>query len=293
MNATDTCYTCLKGLVEKTVALSGGDGKIHSSSMGLLDGLWERGGTPPFMANTLLRHIMGTTGVRDPFQEAKKREVALAAEASKKLANLFPSTLEGALKFSALGNSTDFFVQEGFSPDGFRFAAPMDKIEEEIYIRGKEVLVLGDNIGDLFFDMKLVQFLCGTGKRVHYAIKERPVQNDVSMKDLAAFNLAGLHDNIISTGTDEVGIQQAHLKGTIKRLWEGDGVVIAKGMGNYETISSFEDERPVIHIMKVKCTPVGEALKHDLGSYIAILGGDDNGSKKRLLRNARRTEGGG
>jgi uncharacterized protein with ATP-grasp and redox domains len=283
MNVTETCYGCLKGLVEKTVALSGGDGVVCSSLIDLLDELWEEGGTPPHMANTLLRRIKEVTGVHDPFEPIKKQELQRAVEAAKRLDNLFPPTLEGALKFSAFGNSTDFFVQEGFSAEGFRFVASMDKIEEEIYIRGKEVLLLGDNIGDFFFDMKLLQCLAGIGKRVYYAVREHPVQNDLSMKDVSAFGLTGLFEGIISTGTDEVGIQRSHFEGVMKDLWEGDGLVIAKGMGNYETISSFHDERPVMHVMKIKCAPVGNTLNQSMGTYIAILGGDHDGREKRLL----------
>ncbi len=100
------------------------------------------------------------------------------------------------------------------------------------------------------------------------------MQNDLSMVDVIKFNLRKMFDNIISTGTDEVGIRREDMKGKIKDLWEGDAVVIAKGMGNYETISEFHTERPVIYIMKVKCPTVGDAVNKKVGTYIAILGGE-------------------
>ncbi len=280
---TPTCFGCLKGLVERTVSLAGGSSSVRASAMDLLDALWEKGGTPPSMANILLRRIKEATGVYDPYESVKQRELEQAVDAAKRFESLFPPTLDGAIQFSALGNSSDFFVQDGFNPEGFRFFAPMDEIEEEIGTTDRDVLFLGDNVGDLLFDVKLIGFLKGMGKHVHYVVKEHPVQNDLSMKDVVAFNLGGLHDAILSTGTDEVGIEQTHLRGVMKRIWGGGGLVIAKGMGNYETISSFDDTRPVLHILKVKCAPVGEALKHGPGSYIAILGGDRNGNKKRLL----------
>ncbi|MBA4418430.1 MAG: hypothetical protein C0392_11075 [Syntrophus sp. (in: bacteria)] len=284
MKATEDCYRCLKGLVEQTVSLSGGDISALSVSLNLLNDLWKKGGTPPCIANGLLRSIKEITGVRDPFSPSKKMEFEKAIGAAGRLDSLFPSTLEGALKFSALGNSMDFFLQDGFDPLSFLFSAPMDIIRDTIYTNREEaVLILGDNVGDFLFDLKLIGFLKGLGKCVYYAVREHPVQNDLSMKDVVAFNLTGLYDNIISTGTDEVGIQRAHLRGTMKALWEGDSVVIAKGMGNYETISEFNMERPVIHVLKVKCAPVGEALGHPIGSYIAIIGGEGNGNKKRLL----------
>jgi uncharacterized protein with ATP-grasp and redox domains len=68
----------------------------------------------------------------------------------------------------------------------------------------------------------------------------------------------GTWARIISTGTGEVGINREQIRGVIKDLWEGGGAVIAKGMGNYETISQFDPGRSVIHIMKVKCSAVAE-----------------------------------
>jgi damage-control phosphatase, subfamily I len=284
MKVTENCYGCLKRLVEQTIALSRGDRSALFASINLLDGLWKKGGTPPLIANSLLRHIKEITGVSDPFGPSKKMEFDRAIDAAKRLDSFFPSTLEGVLKFSALGNSMDHFLQDSFDPLSFLFSAPMDIIRGTIYNNREEaVLILGDNMGDFLFDLKLIGFLKGLGKHVYYAVREHPVQNDLSMKDVAAFDLTGFYDNIISTGTDEVGIQRAHLWGTMKALWEGGAVVIAKGMGNYETISEFNRERPVIHILKVKCVPVGETLDHPIGSYIAIIGGEGNGNKKRLL----------
>ena len=48
--------------------------------------------------------------------------------------------------------------------------------------------------------------------------------------------------------------------------------IIAKGMGNYETISEFDRERPVVYVMNVKCSSVAEALGRRVGEYIAITG---------------------
>ena len=146
------------------------------------------------------------------------------------------------------------------------------------------MLIFSDNVGEIFFDMKLIEFLEKSGKIVYYAAKEHPVQNDLSMADVIRFDLRKMFANILSTGTDEVGIRREEMKGKIKDLWEGNGIVIAKGMGNYETISEYHAERPVIHIMKVKCPTVGDALRKEVGIHIAILlGGEHDGNKERLL----------
>jgi uncharacterized protein with ATP-grasp and redox domains len=128
----------------------------------------------------------------------------------------------------------------------------------------------------------LIRFLEEQGKRVHYAVKEGPVQNDLSMADVKLHGLPALFGNIMSTGTDEVGIRREQMQGRVKELWESDALVIAKGMGNYETISEFDEERPVLYILKAKCKTVAEALGRGVGEHTSFIGGA-HGSKERVL----------
>ncbi len=283
MKVTKHCYGCLRGLADRTVALSGGDNAILSRSYSVIDDLWGDGRTPPEIANRLLSKIKEVTGVYDPYALIKDREVGLARRAARELAEVFPDSLEGFLKFSALGNSMDFFIDSGYDTTGFEFRAEVDAISAEVCRKGKDVLMLADNVGELLFDIRLIRHLQAQGKAVSYAVKEHPVQNDLSVPDVERFCFRELFPNIISTGSGEVGIRRGRMKGTIKDLWEGDAVVIAKGMANYETISEYGDERTVIHILKVKCPAVAHAVGYEIGQYIAILGGEKDGGKKGLL----------
>jgi uncharacterized protein with ATP-grasp and redox domains len=112
------------------------------------------------------------------------------------------------------------------------------------------------------------------GKHVLYAVKEHPVQNDMSLIDVARFGAGEMRGHVISTGTDEVGIRREEMSGKIGEWWDDGSMVIAKGMGNYETISEFDHERPVVYVLKVKCRSVAETLGRGVGTYIAIAGGD-------------------
>lgn len=278
MKLTNHCFGCLRGLARKSVTLSHGDEMLLSRCYALIDELWCVEKTPPEIANTVLRLIREKTGVYDPYLPVKVREIEEAKRAVRELKKAFPGTLEGCLKLAALGNSVDFFVDGGYGIGDFEFASDVDKIEEEIYTKGKTVLILADNVGELLFDMNLVRYLQDKGKTVYYAVKEHPIQNDLSMADVERFRFHELFPNIISTGTDEVGIRQEDMKGLVKELWESDGVVVAKGMGNYETISEYGRERPVIHILKAKCPPVAHSVQKKVGQYIAMIGGEQHGS---------------
>jgi len=283
MKLQNHCHGCLRGLVEKAVALSHGDGDILFQAYSMMDNLWNSGRTPPEIANKLHRFIRDKTGVYDPYRLIKTKEIEEAQKAIHRFHTAFPETLEGSIKYSCLGNSMDFFCHDSFTIEGFDFSGDIDKITKEIYTKGEVVLMLADNVGEFLFDIKLIGFLEDIGKTVYYAVKENPIQNDLSIPDVKRFGFRKIFPNIISTGTDEVGIRKKDLIGKVKELWEGDGIVIAKGMGNYETISEFNVERSVIHIMKVKCPTVAHAIDKNVGQYIAIIGGGEYGNEKRLL----------
>jgi uncharacterized protein with ATP-grasp and redox domains len=274
MKVEDCCLPCLKGLAEKTVYLSGGTEGLLKECYNLIEKLWTPEATPPGISNTMLRHIKEKTGNCDPYSQIKEKEFTEAVKAFQELRNRFSNSLEDTIRLSAMGNSMDFFIDGHYDPDNFIFAGDVDKIKDLIYIKGKDVLMIGDNIGDLIFDVPFVEHLEKKGKRVFYAVREEPVQNDLSMKDVDRFGLKYMHSNIISTGTDEVGLRKEDLKGLVKELWESNAPVIAKGMGNFETISAFHNERPVVYVMKVKCPAVAHVVGQHVGAYITLSGGE-------------------
>jgi damage-control phosphatase, subfamily I len=277
MNVTEDCRICLKGLAGKTTALSGGDESLLVRCFRRIDELHAQNLTPPAISNIILKEIKEATGAYDPFGALKEKELEDARRVFLSLGDLRQAPLGEVLKVSAMGNSSDFFDSGGYETDNIIFRTDIDKIAREIYIRGKETMMLSDNLGDFIFDMPLVRFLESVGKTVYYAVKEHPVQNDLSLFDVERFGLRGVFNRIISTGTDEVGIRREQMRGKVKEVFENNGLVIAKGMGNYETMSEYKTERTVIHIMKVKCTAVSASLREAVGTHIAKTGGEQNG----------------
>jgi damage-control phosphatase, subfamily I len=277
MKVQECCRNCLKGLARKTVNLSADDEALCTRCFDLIDNLFAAGYSPPGISNKVLAFIKRETGAYDPYEETKAKELLEARRALGSSESQCSGSLEDALLLSAIGNSMDFFLSGGYESDELRFEADLDKIEEEIYISSNEALVLGDNIGDFVFDAALVKFLEGIGKTVFYAVKEHPVQNDISLYDVEKLGLGTIYRHTISTGTAEVGIRRKEMAGKVKEIWDNSGLVIAKGMGNYETMSEYGMERPVIHIMKVKCPAVADAVQRPVGTYIAMTGGEKNG----------------
>lgn len=265
------CDACLRQLVEKTVNLSKGDTALKNSCVGIIAQLWGTGITPHEIANRIMEHITKETGDLDPYYSIKEEELRDAEKTIERLGKEFPYTFEGVLKFSALGNSTDFFLPGGYDISVFNFVGNAGEIEEEIRNGSKEALILSDNPGEFLLDLRLIDFLKGMDQRVWYAVKERPVMNDLSMADVERFGFNKMGVNVISANTTRIGMNREDIKGKVQELWESDAVVIAKGMSNYVTMSEYQGERPVVHIMKAKCKPVAEAIGKPEGSYVALL----------------------
>lgn len=274
MRVKPDCLPCLKNLAENVARLTKGDDRLLENCCALIEGGFTESACPPDIANRMLQLVKEQTGVDDPFRGRKREEFDQALEAAPKIAQTFPLTLEGAIRCSVVGNSTDFFAEPDYSIEGFDFLAAIEEIEKEIGRTGREVLFFGDNIGEFLFDLPLIEHLKARGKKVFYAVKEGPAQNDICLADVERYGLRRWFSNFISTGAVTVGMRKEEMSREVRSLWEGDALVIAKGMGNYETISEFDHERSLIYIMKLKCRPVAESVGGRVGQYIAILGGD-------------------
>ncbi len=272
MKAGPLCKDCLKDLARRVAALSGGTARLAASALELVDALFDVYRVPTEVSNRLLRYVREETGVYDPYAQRKEAEFRQALAASLRLKDFFPDTLEGALRASAFGNGGDFFMEHSYDADHMEFEGEVAKIEQQVYISTK-IMVLGDNPGDFVFDLPLLRLLRRDGKEVCYAVKKHPVQNDMSMPDMERFGAHDLWDAIIPAGT-EVGIRREEMTGRVRECWEDGSMIIAKGMGNYETISEYDSGRPVVYVMAVKCGAVAESLGRKIGTYIAVAGGE-------------------
>ena len=272
MKVKERCYGCLQDFAQQMVSHSGADGALVKRCFSLIDVLYSPSKGPTEISNQLLKFIREETGVADPLAAKKGTEYSQARKAAVEFRDLFNADLEGFLKFSCLGNSYDYFGG-AYDVTGFRFAGDVERIRRIIADAGREALIFGDNVGDFFFDLPMIRFLESAGKHVYYAVKEAPAQNDLSVADVELYGLRDVFSNFISTGADEVGMRKARMVGPVKALWESEALVIAKGMANYESISEYHDERPVIYNLKVKCKTIAEALGRTLGEHSSFIGG--------------------
>jgi uncharacterized protein with ATP-grasp and redox domains len=143
----------------------------------------------------------------------------------------------------------------------FRDAAKdlvVDDIDEayELAKKAKAVLYLADNAGEIVFDTLLVEQLKNMGLKVTYVVKGGPVINDATLEDVGPSGMDKLADNILTTGTDAVGLLKKEVSPEFLKVYDKAELVFAKGMGYAETLTEYKLTKPHLLLFRTKCTPV-------------------------------------
>ena len=276
MEIRPECDDCLRRLVELTVAQAAPDPALQEqarrAALEIIDRDFNPAAIPARIANRCHQAIMAATGNPDPFAGRK-------AAATTHLERLFPAVaaaydgdLESLLGLAAAGNAIDFFRDEAevsrelnsrvefglWEPDHFRrrLAGPPGLC-----------LYLADNAGEQFFDAPLVAHLRGLDWRVLYVVKAGPIQNDLTREDLYASGLGAALEPLADTGTCTVGLELEKVSPDFQELYEAAGIILAKGMGHFETMSHLSDSR-LYFLLQAKCPPVARALGVEPGAFV-------------------------
>ncbi|MDI6710636.1 MAG: ARMT1-like domain-containing protein [Thermoanaerobacterales bacterium] len=280
MRVVEECYRCLEGLIRKTAELATADPdlmrKAAAAGMAVLDREFPRRPIPVRVAAAAQRAVREISGNADPFAAVKRREMAMAAGLVNEVTPLCGGGLAGLITLSALGNAVDFFrdlaaVRHDIK-GGLRFARDERDLLARRLERSRVVLFLADNAAEVYFDRPLVDYLSRRAEVV-YAVKGGPVQNDLTVADLKAAGIDREMKNIVTTGLDMPGLDLEAAPPEIKDAFAQADLVIAKGMGNYETLSEQAPTDKVFHVLMAKCATVAGSLQVDVGSLVAVFGG--------------------
>jgi uncharacterized protein with ATP-grasp and redox domains len=158
----------------------------------------------------------------------------------------------------------------------FRDAAKdliVDDVDEayELAKKAKDVLYLADNAGEIVFDTLLVEQLKNMGLKVTYVVKGGPVINDATLEDVEPSGMKKLADNIITTGTDAVGLLKKEVSPEFLKVYDDAELVFAKGMGYAETLTEYKLTKPHLLLFRTKCNPVANYFYSPRNKNIAKL----------------------
>ena len=278
MKATKECYPCLANLVRQAAELATDDPRLRvkaiDQGLKLLGREFSTGKTSIAVATLLHRVVREVTGNVDPYSRMKESEVDMARSLRRSWQTNHEGSLRNRIVLAVRGNNIDFFKDMKQIKEGLRMPVEF-AIDNTLELEGrlenaKGILYLADNAGEVFFDLPLVERLEDFAP-VTYVVKDSPVQNDVTLDDLEKFGLAEELSRVITTGTDTPGVDMAMASEEFKTEFEAADLVLAKGMGYWETLSELPPQGKVFYLLKAKCKPVADSLGVALNSYVALL----------------------
>jgi uncharacterized protein with ATP-grasp and redox domains len=219
------------------------------------------------MAQFLHRLVRDMTGVADPYRAHKHRfnqfAMGMLPDMRRRIA-LSPDPRHTALMLAVAGNIIDFGPREHLHESDVRqaiddaMASPLDEQAAAFWRavdHASNILYLTDNAGEIVFDRLLIEHM--PADRITLAVRGRPVLNDATMEDA---QYAGLTDlvHVIDNGSDAPGTILEDCSSPFRAAFAAADMVIAKGQGNYETLS--DEAKNIFFILKAKCPVVARDL---------------------------------
>jgi len=245
--------------------------------------------TPPAMAQRIHRQLREITGVDDPYRQAKDRLNSLALELIPTLRAEVESAndpLGMAVRLAIAGNVMDMGVNGNLTETDVRqavnqaFTAPffgeLDRFRQAI-AEAQSILYLADNAGEIAFDRLLVEQI--SPERVTVVVRGAPVINDATLIDARAVGLDKIVE-VIDNGSDAPGTILNDCHQEFRRRFTDAYLIIAKGQGNFETLSN--EPGNLFFLFKVKCFVIADHIKQPVGmqvlaqSALARKGSADN-----------------
>jgi hypothetical protein len=216
--------------------------------------------------------VRDVTGKDDPYQQVKNASTAKALSMLPALIDHLISSqdkLETAIRLSIAGNIIDFgpnpdydleevvnrFLTQDFAINDF------EKLRQQLE-SADSVLLLGDNAGETVFDRLLIEAL---PMPVTYAVRGGHVINDATYDDALVVGIDRVAA-VIDNGTQIPGTILNECRPEFQACFNAADLILAKGMGNYETLSTTPG--PIFFLFQVKCPVIGTDVGAPEGSMI-------------------------
>jgi len=247
--------------------------------------------SPPVIGQEIHRLIRQIMGVDDPYHGQKQRFNDMALKLYSKMRHFvieYDDPLEIAIRLAIAGNIIDFGVKSQLSQteleetidqclSGEFSNAQVDDFRNAVY-EAENILYLTDNAGEIIFDRLLIEQL--PVDKITVAVKGSPVINDAIMEDAVHAGLPQIVA-VIDNGSDAPGTILKSCSQSFREYFDKADLVIAKGQGNYETLSDMD--KKIFFILKAKC-PV---IANDLGCKVGGMILQKSTTFKREVKNAR------
>jgi len=232
--------------------------------------------SPPVIGQQIHRLIRKLIGNTDPYRELKQRFNRLALELCAELEERVRTSddpMETAVRLAIAGNIIDLGVKTSIKESNVEkvirdcLTADFDNQQVEGFrnavSRAEKIFYLADNAGEIVFDRLLIEQL--PAEKVTVVVKGSPVINDATMEDA---EFAGLTEmvEVIDNGSDAPGTILETCSQIFRNRFEEADLIIAKGQGNYETLS--DADKNIFFVLKAKCPVIARDLGCEVGEMI-------------------------
>jgi uncharacterized protein with ATP-grasp and redox domains len=232
--------------------------------------------SPPAIGQQIHRLIRKLTGSDDPYRKIKSRfnnmGLTLYPELRKRIMNS-ENPIETAIRLAIAGNIIDFGVDGSVDGSDLNraisesLAADFDRTHlrsfQDAIRQAERILYVADNAGEIVFDRLLIEQL--PYEKVTVAVKGKPVINDATREDAVVAGLPRIVE-VIDNGSDGPGTILETCSQTFRGRFEDADLIIAKGQGNYETLS--DTDKNIFFMLKAKCPVIAKDLCCEVGEMI-------------------------
>jgi hypothetical protein len=288
MKVRPECLSCLfdRAIFEADLALNDDHKKIAflKELLRFASDNFDLDATPAMIGTQRERILSRISGDADPYLELKRKSNAVAVrllELAREAYERSDDKLRMLLAIAAAGNSMEYGVR-GHVFDHRTFSPEFERLLKEPIVgdveavldaikRSSKVLYLTDNAGEIVFDLFLIKALIERGKKVVISPKSSPIMNDATVDDVKQY--ADVDLEVVPSGSFiGLSLDEAN-EDLLKVLWDETYLVIAKGMGNYEMVSEFENRLKdrLIYIFRAKCIPVARSVGVNQGELVAVM----------------------
>jgi uncharacterized protein with ATP-grasp and redox domains len=283
MNIKPDCLVCLYNQALKTSKLLNLDDETSAKVLFEVAKIlpnYSLEFTPPQIAKDTYKLIEEITNNSDPLLQAKK----IAIKEAKSFKPFLYEEIEKsndklltALKIAVAGNVIDFGAKKQFNLKDIIeniFNTPF-KIDSYLQLKeqlksAKKVVIIGDNCGENIFDVILADVLKSLYDiELFYFVRGKPIINDVTFKEANESDMPKFAQ-IIDTSVPTPGYDLKYANEESKNIFNEADVVIAKGMGNFESLYQITN-REVFYLFIVKCNVVASAINANEKDIVLAL----------------------
>lgn len=234
---------------------------------------WQ--GTPPAMGQRIHRIIRQELGDPDPYRDVKARMNQMAASLvplMRARIETHPDPREAAVRVAIGGNLLDVGAKTQIAAEDLPahletiwtqpLRGDLDGFFQAVE-RAHCILYLADNAGEIYFDRLLIERL--PTEKITLFVRGSPVLNDATAEDAEAASLPEIVP-VLGNGSDAPGTILEDCSEEFCGWFDRADLVIAKGQGNYETLS--EVDKNIYFLFTVKCPLVAAQIGESVGSLV-------------------------